>query len=280
MSEFGAFREPRRRPIDEGMTTSTSANASSPVTLALVTGGSRGLGRSMALHLADRGIDSIITYKSAEGEAKKVVAEIERKGRKAVALMLDVADSRSFVAFVETVKSALRTTWKRGTFDALVNNAGTALYAPFAETTEAQFDEIVAIHFKSTFFLTQKLLPFIAHGGRIVNVSSGLARFSSPGSSAYGAAKGAVEVLTRYMAKELGSRRISANVLAPGAIETDFGNGHIRDDKALNAQVASQTALGRVGLPDDIGGVLAFLLSPEGRWINGQRIEASGGMML
>lgn len=266
------------------MTTSTNETSvpvtHTPVNLALVTGGSRGLGRSMALHLADIGIDSIITYKSAEGEAKKVVAAIEEKGRRALALQLDVADARSFGAFAGTVKAEVEKTWKRTTIDALVNNAGTALYAPFAETTEAQFDEIVAIHFKSTFFLTQKLLPLISDGGRIVNVSSGLARFSFPGSSAYGAAKSAVETLTRYMAKELGPRRISANVLAPGAIETDFGGGRTRDNKEINAHIAAQTALGRVGLPDDIGGVLAFLLSPEGRWINGQRIEASGGMML
>jgi NAD(P)-dependent dehydrogenase (short-subunit alcohol dehydrogenase family) len=234
----------------------------------------------MALHLADIGIDSVVTYKSAEDEAKKVVAEIEKKGRKAIALQLDVADSKSFGAFAETLKSEVEKTWKRKSIDALVNNAGTALYAPFAETTEAQFDEIVAIHFKSTFFLTQKLLPLLVDGGRIVNVSSGLARFSFPGSSAYGAAKSAVETLTRYMAKELGPRRIAANVLAPGAIETDFGGGRTRDNKEINAHIASATALGRVGLPDDIGGVISSLLSDDNRWVNGQRIEVSGGMFI
>ena len=279
VSEFSGFRGVESTATHEGMTSSTK-DTSIPITLALVTGGSRGLGRSMALHLADQGVDSILTYKSAEDEAKKVVAEIEKKGRKAIALQLDVADSKSFGAFAEKVKAEVEKTWKRKTIDALVNNAGTALYAPFAETTEEQFDEIVAIHFKSTFFLTQKMLPILSDGGRIVNVSSGLARFAFPGSSAYGATKAAIEQLTRYMAKELGPRRISANVLAPGAIETDFGGGRTRDNKEINAHIAAATALGRVGLPDDIGGVLAFLLSPEGRWINGQRIEASGGMML
>ena len=178
------------------------------------------------------------------------------------------------------MRKVLADKWQRETFDFLVNNAGTALHASLAETTEEQFDEIVNVHFKGTFFLTQKLLPLMADGGRIVNISSGLARFSFPGSSAYGAAKGAVEVLTRYMAKELGSRGIAANVVAPGAIETDFSGGMVRDNQEMNDMIASQTALGRVGLPDDIGGVVASLLSDENAWINGQRIEVSGGMLL
>jgi NAD(P)-dependent dehydrogenase (short-subunit alcohol dehydrogenase family) len=256
------------------------STASTKTPIALITGGSRGLGKSMALHLADRGVDIVITYRNKTEEAKAVVAAIEARGRRAVALPLEVGDSKSFGAFAETLKGALSTTWKRDRFDFLVNNAGSALYAPITETTEAQFDEVVNVHFKGTFFLTQKLLPLLNDGGRIVNISSGLARFSFPGSSAYAAVKGAVEVLTRYMAKELGPRKISVNTLAPGAIETDFGGGHVRDNAELNKNIAAQTALGRVGLPDDIGGAVAMLLSPENHWINGQRIEASGGMLL
>ena len=248
--------------------------------LALITGGSRGLGRSMALHLADRGVDVILTYKGNVESARQVVTEIEGKGRKAVALQLDVADSASFPAFADAVKSALTRIWQRDRFDYLVNNAGIGAYAPITETTEAQLDELYRIHLKAPFFLTQRLLPALEDGGRILNVSSGLARFAFPGYGAYAAMKGGVEVLTRYMAKELGPRGISVNVFAPGAIETDFGGGAVRDNPQLNKMIASQTALGRVGLPDDVGGAVAVLLSPEARWITGQRIEASGGMML
>ena len=248
--------------------------------IAIVTGGSRGLGKNMALKLAEKERDVILTYHSRADEAQSVVEEIESKGRKAVALQLDTGRSDTFAAFSDSVRDVLTDKWQRENFDFLVNNAGIGLYVPFAETTEEQFDEIVNIHFKGTFFLTQKLLPLMADGGRIVNISSGLTRFSFPGSSAYGAAKGAVEVLTRYMAKELGPRSIAANVVAPGAIETDFGGGHVRDNQEMNDMIANQTALGRVGLPDDIGGVVASLLSDENAWINGQRIEVSGGMLL
>ncbi len=250
------------------------------VELALVTGGSRGLGRSMVLTLAQRGIDSVFTYRTREDEARAVVAAVEALGRKAVALQLDVSESARFAGFAETLRAELRSRWSRDTIDALVNNAGTGLYAPIAQTTEAQFDELVNVHVKSVFFLTQKLLPLVADGGRIVNVSSGLARFSMPGYAAYAAMKGAVEVLTRYMAAELGPRGITVNTLAPGAIETDFGGGAVRDNPQVNAMVASQTALGRVGLPEDVGGALALLLSDEARWINGQRIEVAGGVHL
>jgi NAD(P)-dependent dehydrogenase (short-subunit alcohol dehydrogenase family) len=248
--------------------------------IALVTGGSRGLGKSMVLSLAERGVDVIFTYRSAEAEADAVVAAAQSKGRKAVKLQLEVGDSASFADFAERVRAALRSSFGRERFDYLINNAGIGLYAPYVETSEAQFDELMRIHLKGPFFLTQRLLPLMADGGRIVNLSTGLARFSMPGYSAYGAMKGAVEVLTRYLAKELGPRRITVNTLAPGAIETDFGGGHVRDNPELNRSIAAQTALGRVGLPDDIGGAAWSLLSPESGWINGQRIEASGGMLL
>ncbi|MBA5791497.1 SDR family oxidoreductase [Flavobacterium sp. xlx-214] len=248
--------------------------------IALVTGGSRGLGKNMALSLAKKGIDVILTYNSNKEEADKVVAEIQNLGQKAVAFQLDAGDVKSFDAFFKEVINHLTEKTGKPNFDYLVNNAGTALYAPFAETTEEQFDNAVNIHYKGVFFLTQKALPFLSDGGRIVNISTGLARFSNPGSSAYAAMKGAVEVLTRYLAKELGSRGITANTVAPGAIATDFGGGRLRDNKEINDHVAQVTALGRVGLPDDIGGVVAFLCSDDARWITGQRIEVSGGMNL
>lgn len=261
------------------MHTSHTAATSVP-RIALVTGASRGLGRNAALHIARAGIDVILTYRSHAAEAQAVVAEIEALGRRAVALPLDVAHSGTFAAFAQQVRAALQTHWQRERFDFLVNNAGIGIHTPFLETTEAQFDELVAIHLKGVFFLTQKLLPLLNDGGRILNVSSGLARFALPGYAAYGAMKGAVEVLTRYLAKELGPRGIAVNVVAPGAIETDFGGGAVRDNEQLNAFIAAQTALGRVGLPDDIGGVVAALLGPGTGWINAQRIEASGGMFL
>jgi NAD(P)-dependent dehydrogenase (short-subunit alcohol dehydrogenase family) len=248
--------------------------------IALVTGGSRGLGRSSVLHLARRGVDVIFTYHSNEAEARAVAAQVEALGRKAVALRLDAGDSASFPAFAARVKDALAVTWRRERFDYLVNNAGNGVHASFAETTEAQFDQLVAVHLKGTFFLTQKLLPLIADGGRIVNTSSGLARFALPGYAAYAAMKGGVEVLTRYLAKELGARGIAVNTIAPGAIETDFGGGAVRDNAQLNAAIASQTALGRVGLPDDIGGAVAALLTDGTGWITAQRIEVSGGQMI
>lgn len=253
-------------------------NTSTPI--ALITGGSRGLGRSMALHLAERGTDVVITYRQRRDEADAVVAAIVALGRRAAALPLDVGDSATFPSFVAALRDVLKATWQRDHLDFLVNNAGVAGHAAFADTSEAQFDELMRVHLKGPFFLTQQLLPLIADGGRIVNVSSGLARFALPGYAAYASMKGGIEVLTRYLAKELGSRRITVNTLAPGAIETDFGGGRVRDDKTLNAQIAATTALGRVGLPDDIGGALAMLLSPEAGWINAQRIEASGGTLI
>lgn len=247
---------------------------------ALVTGGSRGLGKNMAINLAKKGIDVALTYHSNKEEAEKTVAEILELGQKAAAFQLDTGNVQSFDAFFKEVAEHLTEKTGSPNFDFLINNAGTALYAPFAETTEEQLDEIFNVHYKGVFFLTQKALPLLNDGGRIINISSGLARFSFPGSSAYGSMKGAIEVLTRYLAKELGSRGITANVVAPGAIETDFGGGHVRDNKELNDQIAGLTALGRVGLPDDIGGIVAFLCTEEARWINAQRIEASGGMLV
>ncbi|UAY55059.1 SDR family NAD(P)-dependent oxidoreductase [Arachidicoccus terrestris] len=246
--------------------------------IALVTGGSRGLGREMALALASDGNDVIITYHTNQTQADEVVGLIKDKGVSATALQLDSRKTETFDNFFQTLNSYLKETYKEAKFDYLINNGGTALYAPFEKTTEEQFDEIINIHFKGVYFLTQKALPFLNDNGAIVNVSSGLARFSLPGSSAYGATKAAVDTLTRYMAKELGNRGIRANTIAPGAIETDFGGGHVRDNKEVNLHIANDTPLGRVGLPTDIGGVVAFLCSPRAGWINAQRIEVSGGI--
>lgn len=248
--------------------------------IALVTGGSRGLGKNSALKIAQKGLDVIITYKSNKEEADKVVAEIRALGRKSIAYQLDTKNVNSFDTLVKTVGDYLEEHTGSRNIDFLVNNAGTALYAPIAEVTEEQLDDVVDIHFKGVFFLTQKFLPLINEGGGIINISSGLARFALPGSSVYGSIKAAVDMLTKYQAKELGARRIKSNVVAPGAIETDFGGGRTRDDEHVNAMVAGATALGRAGLPDDIGGVVAFLCTEDARWINGQRIEASGGMFL
>jgi NAD(P)-dependent dehydrogenase (short-subunit alcohol dehydrogenase family) len=248
--------------------------------IALITGGSRGLGRSMALHLAERGVDVIFTYRSATSEAREVRERIRVLGRKAVSLPLDVADSASFDAFAKSVADELERSFGTKRLDYLVNNAGTSLHASIAETTAAQLDEVYDVHFKAPYLLSQKLLPLIADGGRILNVSSGLARMTMPGSAAYGAMKAAVETLTRYMAQELGPRKITVNVVAPGAIATDFSGGMVRDNPEVNRRVASMTALGRVGLPDDVGNAVAMLLAPESGWINGQRIEVSGGMGL
>ncbi|NDC40927.1 MAG: SDR family oxidoreductase [Chitinophagia bacterium] len=249
-------------------------------TIALVTGGSRGLGKNMAQHLGAQGTDVIITYNNRKDDAEAVVAELQQMGRKAAALQLSTGVVSSFGTFAEQVHSVLNDTFGTNRFDYLVNNAGSALYMPVMDTTEEQFDEIVNVHFKGVFFLTQKLLPMMNDGGGIVNISSGLARVSFVGSSVYGSMKGAVEVLSRYLAKELGSRGIRVNTVAPGAIETDFGGGRVRDNKDMNDMISGLTALGRVGLPDDIGGVVAFLCSPAARWVNAQRIEASGGMLI
>ncbi|VVE44559.1 SDR family NAD(P)-dependent oxidoreductase [Pandoraea commovens] len=248
--------------------------------IALITGGSRGLGRASAIAAAQHGIDVILTYRSQRAEADAVVAEIVKLGAKAVALPLDVSESSQFAPFAAEVKRVLNEVWKRDTFDFLVNNAGTGLHKPVTETTEDEFDFLVRLHLKGPFFLTQTLLPMMADGGRILNVSSGLARFTFPGASAYAMMKGGIEVFSRYLAKELGARGIRANTLAPGAIATDFNGGTVRDNEAVHQMVAGTTALGRVGEADDIGGVVAALLGDEMGWINGQRVEASGGMML
>jgi len=248
--------------------------------IALITGGSRGLGRNMAVAIAKKGIDVILTYHTNKEAADEVVAEIESLGRKAVAFQLDTNDTKSFDNFIKQVTAYLQEQTGSPNFDYLINNAGTALYALASETTEKQLDAVFNIHYKGVFFLTQKALPFINDGGSIINISSGLSRLSIPGSSVYASMKGAVEVLTRYLAKELGPRKIRVNVVAPGAIETDFGGGRTRDNKEINDRIASVTALGRVGLPDDIGGVVAFLCTKDAGWINAQRIEVSGGQAL
>ncbi|PZQ20648.1 MAG: 3-oxoacyl-ACP reductase [Sphingopyxis macrogoltabida] len=245
--------------------------------ISLITGASRGLGRNMALSIARRGGDVILTYHSNADAADAVVAEIRAMGGHAVALRLDTGDVAAFPAFADDLTKILRDEWQRSSFDHLVNNAGHGDYALIGETSEAQFDLLVDVHFKGVYFLTQTLLPMIADGGRIVNLSSGLTRISYPGYAAYAAVKGAIEVVTRYLAKELGSRGIAVNTVAPGAIETDFGGGAVRDNPQLNDQFAAMTALGRVGLPDDIGPMVASLLSEDNRWVTAQRIEVSGG---
>ncbi|RCS22211.1 SDR family NAD(P)-dependent oxidoreductase [Phyllobacterium salinisoli] len=245
--------------------------------IALITGASRGLGRNTALAIARSGSDIIMTYHSRREEAESVVAEIAGMGRKAVAFQLDTGDVSAFTPFCERLRKALHETWQRDTFDHLVNNAGHGDYALIGETSEAQFDRLVDVHFKGVYFLAQTLLPLIVDGGRIVNLSSGLTRVTYPGYAAYAAVKGAVEVLTRYMARELGGRGIAVNTVAPGAIETDFGGGAVRDNPEINRIFADMTALGRAGVPDDIGPMIASLLSADNRWVNAQRIEVSGG---
>ncbi len=246
----------------------------------VITGGSRGLGRNAAIKLAENGVGVVLTYHSNQAAAESVVGEIKAMGGKAVALHLDTGKTTTFSDFSEKLSEVLAETWQRTDFDYLLNNAGVGLHVPITQLTEDQFDDLMNIHFKGVVFLTQRLLPFIKDGGSILNVSSGLARFTVPGAAAYAAMKGAIEVFTRYLAKELGPRQITANVIAPGAIETDFGGGRVRDNADMNAFVASVTALGRAGLPDDIGMVVKLLLSDEAHWINGQQIEASGGMVL
>lgn len=245
--------------------------------ITIVTGASRGLGRNTALSIARHGGDVVITYQRSADEANTAVAEITAMGRKAVALQLDTGAASGFANFAERLQAVLRETWQRETFDHLVNNAGHGDYALLEQTTEAQFDGLVNVHFKGVLFLTQALLPLIADGGRIVNLSSGLTRVSFPGYGAYAAVKAAVEVLSVYMAKELGSRGIAVNTVAPGAIETDFGGGAVRDNPDVNKLFADMTALGRAGVPDDIGPMIASLLSEDNRWVNAQRIEVSGG---
>jgi NAD(P)-dependent dehydrogenase (short-subunit alcohol dehydrogenase family) len=246
--------------------------------IALVTGGSRGLGKDMALQLAKKGFDVIITYQSKSDSAQEVVNQIKDSGKKAFAIQLDVANADSFDQFVTTLSLTLKNEFHSDTISALVNNAGVGVYASFADTTMEQFDSMVNIHLKGSYFLTQKLLPLLQDGSSIVNISSGLTRFSYNGYAAYAIMKAGIESLSRYQAQELGARRIRVNTIAPGAIETDFGGGAIRDNKELNDMVASSTALGRVGLPDDIGSVVAFLCSDESKWVNAQRIEVGGGV--
>jgi Dehydrogenases with different specificities (related to short-chain alcohol dehydrogenases) len=245
--------------------------------IALVTGGSRGLGRNTALALARNGADVVLTYRQGKSDAESVAAEIHQLGRKAALLQIDVGDIAGFDAFVASLRETLESTWNRVTLDFLINNAGIDSAAPFADMTEENFDRLFLVHFKGVYFLTQKLLPLLEDGGAIVNTTTGLARFTSPGYSAYASMKGAIEVFTRYLAKELGARRIRANSIAPGAIETDFTKAALARD-GVRDFIASQTPLGRVGVPDDIGGVVVFLCSEEGRWVNAQRVEASGGI--
>lgn len=247
--------------------------------IALVTGGSRGLGRDMALSLAKKGIDVILTYRSKESEAREVANEIKAMGRKAVFLSLDMNTSVTTLdAFVQAIAIELKTGWERTDLDFIINNAGVGGGVPFEKVSEGFFDEFLNVHFKNVYFLTQKLLPYLADGGGIVNISSGTTRFANPGYSVYAPMKGAIEVLTKYWAKELGSKGIRANVVAPGPIETDFNNALIRSNPQVKERLAGLSPLGRVGTAEDIGGVVAFLCTDEARWINGQRIEVSGGI--
>lgn len=248
--------------------------------IALITGGSRGLGKNMALHLADKGRDIILTYHSKKDEAQAVVEAIETKGQKAVALQLDVSNAASFSTFTGKVKTALYEHWGRADFDYLINNAGTGVFKNYMDTTEEEFNRMVNEHIKAPFFLSQTLLAVLKDGGRILNVSSGLTRMAFPGFSAYAIMKAAVETLSVYMAKELGARGIAVNTIAPGAIETDFGGGYVRDTPEVNKHLADITALGRVGMPDDIGGAVAAILDDSTGWINAQRIEVSGGQSI
>ena len=248
--------------------------------IALITGASRGLGRNMALHLAERGVGIIGTYRTGQQEAEMLRREIEERGGKAVMFPLDVADTASFAQFGDTVSAALQERFGRTRFDYLVNNAGIGLHAPFTDTTEAQFDALVDAHLRAPLFLTQRLLPILEDGGSILNVSSGFVRFTLPGYSVYAAVKAAVEVLTRYMAVELGQRRIRVNTIAPGAIATDFMGGAVRDNEGVNAYVAQGIALGRVGQPDDIGRAVAAILSSDLAWASGTSFDVSGGQLL
>ena len=246
--------------------------------IALVTGGSRGLGKDMALSIARKGLDVILTYRSKEEEARQVVKQIEETGRKAVALRLDMSDFSSIDNFVKEVSDTLRANWNAGALDYLVNNAGMGATVPFEKVSEELFDEFLNVHFKGIYFLTQKFLPYINNGGGIINISTGTTRFANPGYSVYASMKGAIEVFTKYLAKELGVKGIRANVVAPGPVETDFNSGAIRGNAEAKNRLSSLTPLGRVGRADDIGGVVSFLCSEDAKWINGQRIEVSGGI--
>lgn len=248
--------------------------------IAIVTGGGRGLGKNTALKIAEKGIDLVITYHNNKAAADEVVAEIVKKGRKATAIQLDTSNTKEFLPFVEKLTEYLNKEYQSPNFDFLINNAGTGSHTSFVDATEEEFDALVNIHYKGVYFLTQKLLPYLNDGGSIINISSGLARFSHPNTSMYASVKGAIEVLSRVWAAELGPRKIRVNTVAPGAVQTDFNGGTVRDNEKVNKMVSDLTALGRPGVPDDIGGVIAFLCTEEGRWINGQRLEVSGGMHL
>ena len=248
--------------------------------IALVTGGSRGLGKDLALRLAEKCLDVIITYNSQQQDAEGVAAQIQKAGQKAAALQLNTGDIKSFGSFTTQLQDVLQKTFDATHFDYLINNAGIGGYSPIADVTEDMFDELLNIHFKGVYFMTQKMLPIMNDGGGIVNISSGLTRVSVPGSSVYASMKGAMEIFTRYLAKELGTRGIKANIIAPGAVMTDFGGGHLRNDEQLQKFISSVTALGRPGVADDIGGVVAFLCTEDARWVNAQRIEVSGGMAI
>ena len=246
--------------------------------IALVTGGSRGLGKDMAISLAKKGVDVILTWRSKEEEAIETVKTIEGLGQKAASLQLDMGDFSSLDSFVQQVLNSLQSKWNTATLDILINNAGMGATVPFEKVTEELFNDFLNVHFKSVYFLTQKLVPHINQGGRIINISTGTTRFSNPGYSVYASMKGAVEVFTKYLAKELGAKGISANVVAPGPIETDFNNAGIRNNPQLKGVLSSLSPLGRVGNANDIGPVVAFLCTGEASWINGQRIEVSGGI--
>lgn len=248
--------------------------------IALITGASRGLGRNMALHLAKRGIHIIGTYRSGAAEAETLKQEIEAQGGKAVMLPLDITDTTSYQTFSKEIADTLLKEFDRKHFDFLINNAGNGLFANFIDATEEQFNSLVTTHLHGPIFLTQKLLPLMKDAGRILNVSSGFVRFTLQGYSIYAAVKAAIEVLTRYMALELGSRQIRVNAIAPGAIETDFGGGVVRDNEDVNAYVAQGIALGRVGLPDDIGSAVAAILSDDMAWASGTTFDISGGQLL
>lgn len=246
--------------------------------IALVTGGSRGLGKDMATSIAKKGMDVILTYRTNEAEARQTVNEIGTLGQKAVALHLDMSDFKSLPGFVQQVLTALQSTWNTTSFDFLVNNAGMGATVPFLQVTEKLFTDFLNVHFKGIYFLTQYFVPYINEGGRIINISTGTTRFSNPGYSVYASMKGAIEVFTKYLAKELGTKGIGANVVAPGPVETDFNNAAIRNNPQMKGVMSSLSPLGRVGAADDIGSVVAFLCTDDAKWINGQRIEVSGGI--
>lgn len=246
--------------------------------IALVTGGSRGLGRDMALALADKGFDVIITYRTQIEEAQQTVAAIVNKGRKAISLSFDATQIKALDGFIGVLKETLQQHWQTSTFDFLINNAGVGATIPIAQVTEETFDDLLNIHFKSVYFLTQKCAPLLNDGGSVINISSGTTRFCVPGYSVYSSMKGAVEIFTRYIAKEFGARGIRANVVAPGPVETDFNSAAIRNNPQMKSFLSGLSPLGRVGNADDIGGVVAFLCTDEAKWINGQRIEVSGGI--